>query len=100
MWGFPLRSQRGIGICLDEIMKANDAEATYTIASKAGQLIGDIVGSPAVGARIVSSLFVPGEKPSEKNIQRRFREALMAGNLSVLGLGPSGLKRLQSALNR
>jgi DNA repair protein RadC len=79
-------------------MRANDVEATYRIASETGRLIGDIVGSPAVGARIVSSLFLPCEKPSEKNIQSRLREALMAGNLSVLGLGPRGLKRLQSAL--
>jgi DNA repair protein RadC len=80
-------------------MRANDVEATYRIASEVGRLIGDIVGSPAVGARIISSLFLPGEKPSEKNIQCRLRGALIAGNLSVHGLGPSGLKRLQSALS-
>jgi DNA repair protein RadC len=73
-------------------MRVNDVEATYSM------LIGDIVGSPELGARIVGSLFALDEKPSEKNIQNRLREALIAGDLSVKGLGPIGLKRLQSAL--
>lgn len=80
-------------------MKAKDIEATYTIASATGRLIGDIVGSPALGAMIVSSVLQPGEKPTEKNIRLRLREALSAGTLQVKGLGPKGMIRLQSALS-
>ena len=79
-------------------MKAKDVEATYTVASVTGRLIGDIVGSPALGAQIVSSLLLPDERPTERNIQSRLREALSSGSIQVKGLGPKGSKRLQSAL--
>lgn len=79
-------------------MKAKDIEATYTVASVTGRLIGDIVGSPALGAQIVSSLLRPDEHPTERNIQGRLREALSSGSIQIKGLGPKGLKRLQSAL--
>ena len=79
-------------------MKVEDIEATYTIASATGRLIGDIVGSPALGARIVSSVLQPGEQASEKNIQRRLREKIASGTLQVKGIGPKRLKALQSAL--
>ena len=79
-------------------MKAKDVEATYTIASETGRLIGNIVGSPALGAQIVSSLLLPDERPSERNLQFRLREALSSGSIQVKGIGPQGLKRLQSAL--
>ncbi len=79
-------------------MKAKDTEATYSTASKAAQLIGYIVGSPALGAQVVSSILPSDEHPTEKNIQFRLREALGSGGIQVKGLGPKGLKRLQSAL--
>ena len=79
-------------------MKAEDVEATYTIPSETGRLIGDIVGSPALGAQIVSSLLLPDEQPTERNIQQRLREALSSGSIQVKGVGPSRMKRLQSAL--
>ena len=68
-------------------MKAKDVEATYTVASVTGRLIGDIVGSPALGAQIVSSLLLPDERPTERNIQSRLREALSSGSIQVKGLG-------------
>lgn len=80
-------------------MNAKDTEARYTVASETGRLIGDIVGSPAVGARIVSSVLQLGERPSEKNIQSRLREAIHNGDLqSIKGIGPERLKRLRAAL--
>ena len=79
-------------------MKAKDVEATYTVASVTGRLIGDIVGSPALGAQIVSSLLLPDERPTERNIQSRLREALSSGSIQVKGLGPKRTQRLQSAL--
>lgn len=79
-------------------MRAKDIEATYTVASVTGRLIGDIVGSPHLGAQIVGSLLLPDERPTERNIQQRLREALGSGSIQVKGVGPKGLKRLQSAL--
>ncbi|NJM99193.1 MAG: DNA repair protein RadC [Phormidesmis sp. RL_2_1] len=79
-------------------MKAKDIEATYTVASVTGRLIGDIVGSPALGAQIVSSLLSADESPSERNIQQRLREALSSGSIQVKGVGPRSMQRLQSAL--
>jgi DNA repair protein RadC len=79
-------------------MKAKDIESTSTTASKTARLIGNIVGSPTLGAQILDSLLSPNEYASEKNIQHRLREALSGGHLQVKGLGPQGLKRLQSAI--
>lgn len=79
-------------------MKLKDTEATYRVASATAQLIGDVVGSSALGFQIVSSILLPDESPTEKNIQLRLREALSGGSLQVKGLGPKGIKRLQSAL--
>lgn len=79
-------------------MKAKDTEARYSVTSVVSQLVGDIVGAQALGDRIVSSLFLPDEKPSERNVQNRLREALQDGTLQVRGLGPQRLKRLQSAI--
>ncbi len=79
-------------------MKAKDTEARYSFALKTEKLIADIVGSPALGQRIVSSLFLADEQPSERNIQQRLREVLCSGDLQAKGLGPAGIKRLQSAL--
>ena len=79
-------------------MKAKDTEGRYGFALRTESLIGDIV-SPAVARRIMQSLFLPDEQPSERNVQQRLRDALNSGSLQVKGLGPSGLKRLQSALS-
>lgn len=79
-------------------MKAKDTEARYSFALKTERLIGDVVGSSALAQRIVSSLFLPDEQPTEENIQQRLREALGSGSIQVKGLGPKGLKCLQSAL--
>ena len=79
-------------------MKAKDTEARYTVRSTAGRLVGDIVGDRSLGDRIVTSLFLPDERPSERNAQNRLREALQSGSLQAYGLGPQRLKRLQSAL--
>ena len=79
-------------------MKAKDIETTYTIASVTSRLIGDIVGSPALGTQIVSSLLLPDERPTERNIQGRLREALGSGSIQVKGLGPKRTQRLRSAL--
>ena len=79
-------------------MKAKDTEGRYGFALKTESLIGDIV-SPAVARRIMQSLFLPDEQPSDLNVQQRLRDALSSGSLQVKGLGSSGLKRLQSALS-
>ena len=79
-------------------MKAKDTESSYTLMSEVGRLIGEIVGSRELGIRIVSGLLLPDEKPSERNIQVRLREALQEGTLQAHGLGPQRLKRLKSAL--
>lgn len=79
-------------------MKSKNTEATYMIASATVQLIGDVVGSSVLGAQIANSILLPGETPTEKNIQLRLREALSGGSIQVKGLGPKGIKRLQSAL--
>ena len=79
-------------------MTAKDTEAAYSSAPRAAQLIGEIVGSPALGPQVVSSILRPDEHPTEKNIQFRLRESLGSGSIQVKGLGPKGLKRLQSAL--
>ena len=79
-------------------MKAQDTEATYGITSEVSRLIGEIVGSRELGIRIISSLLLPDEKPSERNIQARLREALRDSTLQAHGLGPQRLKRLKSAL--
>ena len=80
-------------------MKAKDAEGCYGYVSKTERLIGNIV-SPAVARRIMQRLFLPDEQPSDHNVQQRLREALATGRLSaVKGLGPGGLKRLQSAVS-
>ena len=79
-------------------MKAKDTEGRYGFALRTESLISDIV-SPAVARRIMQSLFLPDEQPSERNVQQRLRDALSSGSLQVKGLGPSGLKRLQSALS-
>ena len=79
-------------------MKAKDTEGRYGFALRTESLIGDIV-SPAIARRIMQSLFLPDEQPSERNVQQRLRDALSSGSLEVKGLGPSGLKRLQSALS-
>lgn len=78
-------------------MKAKDTEGRYGFALRTESLIGDIV-SPPVARRIMQSLFLPDEQPSDLNVQQRLREAMSSGSLDVSGLGPSGLKRLQSAL--
>ena len=79
-------------------MRARDTGANYRVALKISRLIDNVVGSPAVGDRILDSVVQPGERPSERNLQRRLREAIALGNLRVKGLGPARLKRLQSAL--
>ncbi|PZO16899.1 MAG: hypothetical protein DCF25_11940 [Leptolyngbya foveolarum] len=79
-------------------MKAKDTEGRYGFALSTERLIGDIV-SPAIARRIMLSLFLPEEQPSDRNVQQRLREALRSGSLSVKGLGPNGLKRLQSAIS-
>ena len=79
-------------------MTAKDTEGRYGFALEAERLIGDIV-SPAVARQVMRSLFSPDEQPSERNMQQRLRDALSSGSLSVKGLGPSGVKRLQSTLS-
>ncbi|MGC1526006.1 MAG: hypothetical protein WA783_08130 [Phormidesmis sp.] len=79
-------------------MKVKDIDATYVIASATGRLIGDVVGSQHLGAQIVASILLPDERPTEKNIQIRLREALASGNIQVTGMGPQRLQRLRSAL--
>lgn len=79
-------------------MKAKDTEGRYGFALKTESLISDIV-SPAVARRIMNCLFSADEQPSDLNVQQRLRDALNSGSLQVKGLGPSGLKRLQSALS-
>lgn len=79
-------------------MTAKDREGRYGYALEAERLIGDIV-SPAVARQVMRSLFSPDEQPSERNMQQRLREAISSGSLSVKGLGPSGVKRLQSTLS-
>ena len=79
-------------------MQAKDTEGRYGFALEAERLIGDII-SPAVARRMMNCLFFPGEQPSERNVQQRLRDALSSGNIQVKGLGPSGLKRLQSAVS-
>ena len=78
-------------------MKAKDTEGRYGFALRTESLIGDIV-SPAVARRIMQSLFLPDEQPSERNVQQRLREAISSGSLSVKGLRPIGVKRLQSTV--
>ena len=78
-------------------MKAKDTEGRYGFALRTESLIGDIV-SPAVARRIMQSLFLPDEQPSDLNVQQRLREAISSGSLSVKGLGPIGVKRLQSTV--
>lgn len=79
-------------------MNAKDTEGRYGFGRETERLIGDIV-SPAVARQMIHSLFLPDEQPSERNVQQRLREAISSGRLSVKGLGPSGVKRLQSALS-
>ena len=79
-------------------MQVKDTEGRYGFALRTERLIGDIV-SPVVARRIIQSLFSPDEQPSERNMQQRLREAISSGSLSVKGLGPSGVKRLQSTLS-
>lgn len=79
-------------------MKAKDTEGRYGFSLRTEGFIGDIV-SPPVARRIMCHLFLPGEQPSDYNVQQRLREALNSGSLQVKGLGPSGLKRLQSAVS-
>ena len=79
-------------------MKAKDTEGRYGFALRTESLIGDIV-SPAVARRIMNCLFFADEQPSDLNVQQRLKDALSSGSLQVKGLGPSGLKRLQSALS-
>ena len=79
-------------------MQVKDTEGRYGFALKTESLVGDIV-SPAVARRIMQSLFSPDEQPSDRNVQQRLREAVSSGSLDVNGLGPSGLKRLQSAIS-
>ncbi|MEO0646545.1 MAG: DNA repair protein RadC [Cyanobacteria bacterium J06650_10] len=79
-------------------MKVKDTEGRYGFALRTEGFIGDIV-SPAVARRIMCHLFLPDEQPSDYNVQQRLREALNSGSLQVKGLGPSGLKRLQSAVS-
>lgn len=78
-------------------MKAKDTEGRYGFALRTESLIGDIVSS-AVARRMMSSLFAPDEKPSERNVQQRLRTAIEDGTLQAYGLGSQRLKRLQSAL--
>ena len=78
-------------------MTAKDTEGRYGYALEAERLIGDIV-SPTVAREMMRSLFLSDEQPSDLNMQQRLREAIGSGCLSVKGLGPSGVKRLQSAL--
>ncbi len=78
-------------------MKAKDTEGRYGFALRSERLLGDIV-SPAIARQIMLTLFLPEEQPSDLNVQQRLREALSSGSLSVKGLGPNGLKRLQSAI--
>lgn len=79
-------------------MKVKDAEAQYAIAPQMRRLIGEVVGSSALGDRVLDSIVYSGERLSERNLQQRLREAIASGNLRVKGLGPARLKRLQSAL--
>ena len=79
-------------------MQVKDTEGRYGFALRTERLIGDIV-SPVVARRIIQSLFLPNEQPSDRNVQQRLRESLSSGSLSVKGLGPSGIKRLQSAVS-
>jgi len=78
-------------------MKAKDTEGRYGFALRTESLISDIV-SPAVARRIMQSLFLPDEQPSDLNVQQRLREAISGGSLSVKGLGPIGVKRLRSTV--
>ena len=79
-------------------MQVRDVDATYVVASRTGQLVGSIVGSQVLGAQIINSILLPGERPTERNIQGRLRRALDSGTIRVSGVGPVKLQRLQSAL--
>ena len=81
-----------------KLMNAKDTEGRYGFGSETERWIGDIV-SPAVARQMIRSLLQAGEQPSERNMQQRLREAISSGSLVAKGLGPSGLKRLQSALS-
>lgn len=79
-------------------MQVQDTEGRYISGSKISELVGDVVGSKGLGERIINSLLLPDETPTERNLQIRLREALNNGVLQAHGLGPKRLKRLQSAL--
>lgn len=79
-------------------MKVNDVDGQYVVASKIGQLVGEILGSQALGAQLVRSILSTGERPTEKNIKDRLRDVIACGSIQVNGVGPQKLQRLQSAL--
>lgn len=59
-------------------------------------LIGDIIGSPESGTKVMDALLGPGEQATTANIQTRLRAAITSGELQ--GLTPKRLHKLQSAL--
>ena len=59
-------------------------------------LIGNIIGSPEAGTKVMDALLAPGEQATAANIQTRLRAAITSGELQ--GITPKRLRKLQSAL--
>ena len=68
-------------------------------SAKYGKMISDVVGDPEVGGRVMEYLFDADEKPTERHIRGRLREAIQDEILyQVRGLGQKRLQRLKGAL--
>lgn len=79
--------------------RVTDSEMGYSASRKTAalaELVGDILGSPAAGQRVMSKLVLPGEDATSQNIKDRLRLALSSGQIS--GATAKQANRLKAAL--
>ena len=82
-----------------KIMNVRDAEVGYASTKTIGalgELIGNIIGSPAAGRRLVGNLVLSGEEATLKNAKDRLR-LLLVSEPNIPGLTDKQSKSLQSA---
>lgn len=64
--------------------KVNDSEATYAVGRNTAvlaELIGDILGCPTAGQRLMESLVLPEDEATNQNIKARLRLALSSSRI-------------------
>jgi DNA repair protein RadC len=80
-------------------MSIKDAGAFYSANNELGlfgNLIGEVLGCPSAGQKVLEALLLPNEQPTEANVRDRLRKLLQSGHIS--GLTENRMQRLQATL--